>query len=74
MMKLPNCPICDEPDLWVKTGEKVLILSCKECGWQGDIKLPIAIDSLRSEIAKVVAAARKPEPRHEWHRSGGEAK
>jgi Zn ribbon nucleic-acid-binding protein len=56
--KLPDCPRCDDDELYVQTDDNVLIVKCYNCGWSGEIKLPIAVDALSKQVTEMVAEAK----------------
>lgn len=55
MTRLPDCPKCSEPELWIERGFGIMRLKCRECGWQSK-----AIEKV-TEIAATVAAASTPQ-------------
>lgn len=52
--KLPDCPKCDEDELWVQTFSGALIVKCYLCGWSMVIALPATVDDLGEKIATEV--------------------
>jgi Zn ribbon nucleic-acid-binding protein len=55
--KLPDCPKCQEFDLYVRQEGDVLIIRCAECGWTtGRITLATGQDAGEVVAATVEAA------------------
>ncbi len=59
MTKLPDCPICSEPDLWLEVMLDAFRLRCRECGWNSGI-VKLADDAVLDDaIAATAVAARE---------------
>lgn len=71
MTKLPDCPKCQEDELWFARYHGLYKVSCYLCGWNayGDIGTKEDGQELEDAIAEAVAAARAP-----GGESGGEGK
>lgn len=60
MRKLPDCPKCGEPELWVNGNGPSMKISCYECGWNTTIMLPMTAETIGDKIAAAVKAAQSP--------------
>lgn len=60
MRKLPDCPSCQENELWLQYMSFGVYIRCYYCGWTGKmIPAPSQAD-LDAAIATVVEAAQAP--------------
>lgn len=59
MRKLPDCPVCQERDLFLRRMGQEFALQCAECGWFSGLVTLEAGQDLDAAIAATVAAAQE---------------
>lgn len=68
MRKLPDCPKCQEDELWLQPTSGSLHIRCYECGWGGEIVTCATGPDLDAQIAAVIRAAKEPDdPPHGFY-------